>query len=225
MPLSHKSASRSLTAKKPDIESLLSNADSKLGRVIAAVMQKTGPLRITPSKATPFQALVRAVIYQQLAGSAAKAIHQRLQGAIPGPLTPQKILILTPAKMRAAGLSKSKARYVRNLAEWFSTHPKVAKSITKMSDEKVIETLTEIAGVGVWTANVFLIFTLARLDVVPASDYGIRRAVQLAYGLKEIATPAFVNEVAIRWRPYRSIASMYLWQSRRLKITTRDLTK
>jgi DNA-3-methyladenine glycosylase II len=114
--------------------------------------------------------------------------------------------------LRAVGLSKSKARYVHNLAEWFNANSDTAKNLPAMSNDEVIKALTGIAGIGVWTANVLLIFNLQRLDVVPAADLGIRRGVQLAYGLKSLPPPELVYKTALRWQPYRSIASIYFME-------------
>ena len=124
----------------------------------------------------------------------------------------------------SVGLSKSKSRAVLNLAEWFATNRKTAKTLPDLPDEEVVPALTGIAGIGTWTANVFLIFDLGRLDVMPAADLGIRRGVQLVYGLKDAATPKQVHEKALLWRPYRSIASIYLWNAVKLTIAPDDLT-
>jgi DNA-3-methyladenine glycosylase II len=202
-----------------DIEAALSLADAKLGRLITAVASKTGRLRISPSRSSPFEALVRAVIYQQLSDAAAARIYKGLQQSAGAILTPEKVLALPHDKLRAIGLSQSKTQYVRNLADWFNANAGTAKNFAAMSNDEVIEALTSISGIGVWTANVFLIFNLQRLDVVAASDLGIRRGVQLAYGLKSIATPDFVFKKALRWQPFRSIASIYLWNAVKLKIS------
>jgi DNA-3-methyladenine glycosylase II len=126
--------------------------------------------------------------------------------------------------LRSTGLSKSKSRSVLNLAEWFAANRRMANSLPDLQDEQVVAALTSIAGIGVWTANVFLIFNLGRLDVMPAGDLGIRRGVQLVYGLNGVATPKQVHEKALLWRPYRSIASIYLWNAVKLKIAPDDLT-
>jgi DNA-3-methyladenine glycosylase II len=125
--------------------------------------------------------------------------------------------------VKAAGLSKAKAAAMRNLAEWFVGNQSTARALPKLADEEVTAALTSIAGIGAWTVNVFLIFNLGRLDVMPANDLGIRRGVQLVYGLKDIATPKQVHERALLWCPYRSIASMYLWSAVKLKIAATDL--
>ena len=142
----------------------------------------------------PFDALVRAITYQQMSDAAAAKTYKGLQRSLETALTPERVLALPHDMMRAVGLglSKSKARYVQNLAEWFNANSGRAKNLPAMSNDEVIKALTDIAGIGVWTANVFLIFNLQRLDVVPAADLGIRRGVQLAYGLKSLPTPELV---------------------------------
>lgn len=208
----------SVKASQPNVEQYLSRADPHLGRLIATVVPRFGRQRITPSTRTPFAALVQSVTYQQLAGPAAAAIHGRLRRLVPGAFTPNKVVALTLEALRGIGLSNAKARYIRSIAEWFVAHPNARRQLRAMSDEQVTETLTGIDGIGPWTANVFLMFELGRPDVVPAQDLGIRKGVQLAYRLKEVPKPAFVSQIALRWRPHGSIASLYLWQAARLKL-------
>jgi DNA-3-methyladenine glycosylase II len=132
---------------------------------------------------------------------------------------------LRPPSLRKAGLSNAKVQAIRRLAEWFSSHRRLAKALPTLSDEEVVETLIAIPGIGAWTVNVFLIFNLGRLDVMPAGDSGIRRGVQLTDGLRAVATPKQVLERSLAWRPYRSIASIYLWQATRLKLAPSDLNQ
>jgi DNA-3-methyladenine glycosylase II len=207
------------------IESRLALADPALGRVIDAVIARIGPQRIAPSRAAPFEALVRAVVYQSIAATAAEPIHARLKQAAGAPFTPAKVLALRAQSLAKAGLSKAKAQTVRGLAEWFVTHRKLAKALPTLSDAEILETLTSLPGIGAWTVNVFLIFNLGRLDVMPAADLGIRRGVQLTDGLRAIATPKQVLERSQAWSPYRSIASIYLWQAAKLKLRPGDLAR
>jgi DNA-3-methyladenine glycosylase II len=207
----------------PDIEVELSLADPKLGRVIDAVIARMGRQRITPSRSSPFEALVRAIVYQSVSGKAAAAIFARLKETVDGAFTPAGILALPPDSLMAAGLSKSKTGSIHSLAKWFAANRETAEALATLPDEQVIKALTGIRGVGQWTVNVFLIFTLGRLDVMPASDLGIRRGVQLAYALEEVATPRQVQEKTELWRPYRSIASIYLWNAVKTKIGPSDL--
>jgi DNA-3-methyladenine glycosylase II len=214
---------RGASTQQIDIEAALMKADPELGRVIKAIIARIGPLRVTRSRASPFEALAWAIVYQSVAAKAADTIFARLRQTSSGDLTPAAVLELKPESLRAIGLSTAKARYIRNLAEWFSANPNIARKLTSLADKEVIQALTGISGIGVWTANVFLIFSLGRLDVVPADDLGIRRGVQLAYRLKSMATPEQVHDKALLWRPYRSIASMYLWNAVKLKINANDL--
>jgi DNA-3-methyladenine glycosylase II len=208
-----------------DIEGTLSKSDPKLGRVITGVIDKIGRQRIASSRSSPFEALVRAIVYQGVSDKAAAAVYGRLRKAVAGELRPNGILTLPPDAAATIGLSKSKMTYLRNLAEWFSAHRQMAADLPALPDDEVVKTLTAVPGVGVWTANVFLIFNLGRLDVLPADDLGIRRGVQLSYGLTRVATPAEVREQALRWRPYRSIASIYLWNAVKLRLSSDDLGK
>jgi DNA-3-methyladenine glycosylase II len=220
---------RSATGKtgraRPKIESRLGLADPALGRTIDAVIARLGPQRIAPSRTTPFEALVRAIVYQSVSGKAATSIFARLREIVGGPLTPAKVLALRLTFLRKGGLSNAKARTIRNLAAWFTSHRKQADALPTLADEKVVEILTAIPGIGPWTVNVFLIFNLGRLDVMPAADLGIRRGVQLTDGLRAIATPKQVLERSQAWRPYRSIASIYLWQAIKLKLGPNDLNQ
>jgi DNA-3-methyladenine glycosylase II len=211
------------TATSVNIEARLSRADPALGRVIRAVIPKLGKLRPVPSDLPPFEALARAIIYQRMAYRAAETIYNRTRLTVKQKLTPRAILALPDRILRAVGLSDAKAKSIQNLANWFIANPKLAKSLDALSNEDLIESLTGIPGIGVWTVNVFLIFHLQRIDVVPAADLGIRRGVQLAYGLSSIASPDLVEKKALRWRPYRSIASMYIWQSVKLNLKRADL--
>jgi DNA-3-methyladenine glycosylase II len=186
------------TVQTPDIEAELGQADPALGRVITAVVARIGRQRITPSRAAPFEALARAVIYQSVSTSAAAAIFARLNETVGGPLTPAKILAMPQGSIMAAGLSKSKADAIRNLAAWFAANRKTAEALPELPDDDVVTALTAIAGIGAWTVNVYLIFNLGRLDVMLASDLGIRRGVQLVYGLEDVATPRQVHEKAQR---------------------------
>lgn len=208
---------------KPTFEEELTRTDPKLGRVIAAVIARIGRQTIAPSRASPFEALARAVVYQSVSGKAAAVIFARLKQAVGSPFSPARILGMPEDSIASSGLSKAKSRAILKLAEWFAVNQKLAKRLRDLPDEEVVGTLTSIGGVGAWTANVFLIFSLGRLDVTPADDLGIRRGVQLIYGLDDLPTRKQVHEKAQLWRPYRSIASIYLWNAVKLKITPADL--
>jgi DNA-3-methyladenine glycosylase II len=209
--------------REPDIEAYLAKADPKLGKLIAVMEPRLGKIRIDKSIAPPFESLVRAIIYQQMAGKAAATIYKRFQDKMEKDVTPKKVLAMSHEALRAIGMSNIKADYIRNVAQWFSDNPKPANDLPNLSNEEILEALTSIKGIGEWSANVFLIFTLGRMDVVPVGDLGLQRASQLVYDLKEKATDEFIQKQSAKWKPYQSIASIYLWQSMRQKITAADL--
>jgi DNA-3-methyladenine glycosylase II len=209
-----------------DIEAYLAKKDPKLGRLIAIVRAYRGePMRPPAPTGSPFEALVRAVIYQRVTESAGSTVYSRLEEIAGGKLKPECIAELTTSRIRKAGLAVSKSTYIGNLATWFIENPKTAERLPSMSDEEIIEALTNISGIGLWTVNVFLVFNLRRLDVAPASDAIIRRVAQVIYGLETLPSVDFVKERMEHWRPYRSIASMYLWQATKLKITAADIRR
>jgi DNA-3-methyladenine glycosylase II len=205
------------------IEDQLALADPALGGVIAGVVARIGPQRVASSRASPFEALVRAVVYQSVSGNAAASIFARLTAAVTPPLTPSKVVALRSQSLMKVGLSSTKARTIRELARWFTANRELAESLPTLPDNEIVEILTAIPGIGTWTANVFLIFNLGRLDVMPAADLGIRRGVQLTDGLRAIATSKQALERSWAWSPYRSIASIYLWQATKLKLGPSDL--
>ena len=199
----------------------LAAADPKLGRLIAAA----GRYRLTlKSSHSPFEALLESIIYQQLHGKAAAAILKRLL-AIFGDLhpSPEQLLAASDEVLRAAGLSGSKARAVRDLAAKTidGTVPTLIR-IRRMPDAEIIERLTAVRGIGPWTVEMLLIFRLGRPDVLPVSDYGVRKGFALTFGKVSKRNP-FTNEMlptaaemlkrGERWRPWRSVASWYLWRA------------
>jgi DNA-3-methyladenine glycosylase II len=209
-----------------DIERYLSKKDPSLGRVIKIVRAARGELlRPLPSTDNPFQALVRAVIYQRVSEASGATVFSRLKGIAGGTLTPAKILSLSVKRIQKAGLAQSKAMYILNLAKWFDANPKIAKKVPSMSDEQIISSLTSISGIGVWTVNVLLVFNLRRPDVAPAPDAVIRGIAQIVYGLKVLPSVWFIKQKMKAWRPYRSIATMYLYQAGKLKITPADIRR
>jgi DNA-3-methyladenine glycosylase II len=161
-----------------------------------------------------FEALVKAIVLQQLSGKVAQVIFGRLAAACSGgQLTPQAVLKLRIEKLRAIGLSKQKIEYIRDVARRI-VHGKLdLAALAAAPDEEVLEVLTEIKGIGPWTVHMFLIFALRRLNVMPSGDLGIRAAVRKVYGLEAMPSPAEVDELARKWRPYCTVASWYLWRS------------
>jgi DNA-3-methyladenine glycosylase II len=181
--------------------------------VLAAIIDRVGEYRIE-FREPDFQTLVRSIVYQQLNGKAASTILKRLLDAMPGGVpTPEGILALSPEQMRALGLSGQKTSYIRDLAERTRSGELDFKKLPGMSDWDVIEHLTRIKGVGVWTAHMFLIFALRRPNVLPVGDFGVRSAIHKAYRLRSLPKPAKVEKIAKRWHPYCSVAAWYLWRS------------
>jgi DNA-3-methyladenine glycosylase II len=160
-----------------------------------------------------FETLVKSIVYQQLSGRVAGVIFGRLTAAAGGRLTSENILKLRPTRMRGLGLSTQKTAYIRDLARQTRDGSVVFEELLALPDEGVIERVTKVKGIGVWTAHMFLIFALRRPDVLPTGDLGIRNAIRRAYGTAELPTPAEIERMADRWRPYCSVASWYLWRS------------
>jgi len=160
----------------------------------------------------PFYMLANSIISQQLSTKAAAAIKGRLAVMIPPPFEPDRFLQISTEQLRAAGLSQAKARYIVALASRVCDGGLLFDEIIAKEDEAVIETLTECPGIGRWTAEMFLIFGLKRLDVLAIGDAGLQRAARLLYGKKR-RSKTLLARVAQSWRPYRSVASWYLWKS------------
>ena len=191
----------------------LSWADRHLARII----RKVGSFPTERPKAQhPYAVLMRAIVYQQLNGKAAATIFGRVKalsanGDVP---TPEEILQLDDTKLRGAGLSRQKIAAVKDLAAKTldGTVPSL-KEIRRMSEEEILERLTRVRGIGEWSVQMFLMFQLGRPDVLPIHDYGLRRGFQHIYKLDDVPKPQAVLEYGERWRPYRSIASWYLWRA------------
>lgn len=160
-----------------------------------------------------FEALLRSIIYQQLSGYAARAIHARVLALFPMQKpTPQALLKIRAPKLRAAGLSIQKIEYVRDLARKCQDGTIDPKRFPKMSSAEIIEHLTAVKGVGEWTAHMVLIFTLHRPDILPTGDLGIKKGFQLVYGLRKLPTKQQMEKLALPWKGHESIASWYLWR-------------
>jgi DNA-3-methyladenine glycosylase II len=181
--------------------------------ILARVIDEVGPYGIE-FRDPNFETLVKAIIYQQLSGKVASIIFGRLVAAAGnGRLTPEGVLKLRQQKMRALGLSQQKITYIRELARGAASGALDLAALAALPDEEVYRRLTALKGIGVWTVQMFLIFALRRHDVLPAGDLGIRAAVRKLYGFERMPTPAEVEELAIKWRPYCTVASWYLWRS------------
>ena len=160
-----------------------------------------------------FETLARSITFQQLSGKAAITIFDRVRKATGRRFTPAAFLKLTPEQLRACGLSRQKIASLTDLAERTVRKEIDFRKLPLMTDEEVIGQLSQVRGVGVWTAQMFLIFALERLDVMPTGDLGIRNAVRKAYGLAAVPKPADYWSFREKWRPYCSVASWYLWRS------------
>lgn len=160
-----------------------------------------------------FPALVRSIVFQQLHGNAARAILGRLQQKAGGKITPESILKLRPTQMRSLGLSKQKLTYIRDLARKTRDGAVEFAKFPQMPDEEVIAELTQVKGIGQWTAHMFLMFALRRPNILPTGDYGVRNAMRKAYGMKVMPKPRTMERLAKCWHPYCSVASWYLWRS------------
>lgn len=186
----------------------LRQADPVMARIIEAI--GTYGLRQRPAD---FETLVRSIVYQQLSGKVAAVILGRLLRAAGPVLTPESILKLRPSRMRALGLSTAKTAYIRDLARHTRDGRLVFEELASLSDSEVIEKLTQVKGIGPWTAHMFLMFGLERMDVLPTGDLGIKAALRKAYGLAELPTPAEMEKMASGWRPYCTVACWYLWRT------------
>ncbi len=186
----------------------LRTADPTLGEII----QRVGDYGIQ-FRSPDLETLVKSIVFQQLSGRVASVIFARLVKAAGGRITSESILKLRPARMRAAGLSTQKIAYIRDLARHTRDGVVIFEDLPDLPDEEVIARLTQVKGIGVWTAHMFLIFALRRADVLPTGDLGIRNAIRKAYGMEGLPTPAEMERLAERWRPYCSVASWYLWRS------------
>lgn len=202
-----------------------------------ALIERVGPCRMEFGEPT-FHSLAESIVYQQLNGKAAATIFKRFTALTGDPVRPEGILKLSAAQLRAVGLSKQKSSYLFDMAERAQRGELDFSKLTEMTDDEVIAHLTQVKGVGVWTAHMFLMFTLQRANVLPTGDFGIRMAMHKHYldraakrnnGIAKtknkntiaktpkrkitLPTPAQMEKIAKRWEPYRSIACWYLWRS------------
>ena len=184
--------------------------------VLRAIIERVGPFKMEYGDPT-FHSLAESILYQQLNGKAAVTIFKRFTDAAGTPLTPAGILKLTDQQMRAVGLSKQKTSYLRDLAEKTQSGLLSFEKLFDMSEADVIAHLTLVKGVGVWTAHMFLMFTMRRPDVLPTGDYGIQIAMKKYYHKRKLPKPKDMEKIAKPWSPYRSIACWYLWRSMDIK--------
>jgi DNA-3-methyladenine glycosylase II len=200
-----------------DAEALehLRRADALLARLIDAIGPTEDVLRRRGRRPEePYGALLRSIVGQQLSTKAARTIFERLCTLFGDRTpTPRELLEVDPELLRSAGLSRAKVTYLRDLAQHVEDGELELDRLAELPDDEISEQLIAIKGLGRWTVDMFLIFHLGRPDVLPVGDLGIRRAVQLSYGLDELPAAAELERIAEPWRPWRSLASLYLWRS------------
>ena len=180
-----------------------------MGRVI----KRVGKLELRPPHDDPFAALVRSIMYQQLAGKAATAIHNRFLGLFPGGLSPAAVLALDDGQMRAVGVSGNKQAAITDLARKVADGTVPLHDADALSDDELVARLVQVRGIGRWTAEMFLMFQLRRLDVWPIDDYGVRKGWAVAHRLKDLPAPKALHAEGEKFRPYRSVAAHYCWRA------------
>jgi DNA-3-methyladenine glycosylase II len=199
----------------------LIKTDRTLGRLIARV----GPCKLVPrNRRSPFESLVRSVVFQQLNGTAAGTILSRVKALYPGRRfpRPQDLLDTSDERLRGAGLSRAKTAAVKDIAaKTIAGIVPTSRAIVQMSNEEIIERLTSLRGVGPWTVEMLLIFTLGRPDVLPVTDYGVRKGFALTYGWSDLPDPKELREFGERWSPHRTTAAWYFWRALELPVAGR----
>jgi len=184
--------------------------------VLAGIIERVGPCRMEYGP-PEFHSLAEAIVYQQLNGKAAVTIFKRFTDLAGDPVTPAGIAKLTDGQMRSVGLSKQKSSYLKDMAERSLKGQLDFCKLADLTDAEVIEHLTQVKGVGVWTAQMFLMFTLKRPNVLPTGDFGVQMAIKKHYRKRKVPKPAQMEKIAKAWEPYRSIACWYLWRSLDIK--------
>lgn len=177
-----------------------------------AIIEKHGPCRMAYGEPS-FASLAETIVYQQLNGKAAATIFKRFTDLAGLPLTPQGVLKLSDEQMRSAGLSKQKLSYLRSLAELTLSGEVNFEQLPNLPDEEVIAHLTRVKGIGIWSSQMFLMFTLKRPDILPTGDLGIQMAMQKHYRKRKLPKPKEMEKIAKPWAPYRTFACWYLWKS------------
>src|SRR5438552_14728986 len=180
--------------------------------VMRAIIERVGPCRMEYGD-PEFHSLAEAIVYQQLNGKAAVTIFKRFAALAGDPVTPKGILKLADAQLRSVGLSKQKSSYLKDMAQRAVRGELDFSRLPEMTDDEVIKHLTQVKGVGVWTAHMFLMFTLRRPNVLPTGDFGVQMAIKKHYKKRKLPKPELMEKIAKRWEPYRSIACWYLWRS------------
>ena len=183
---------------------------------LRAIIERVGPCRMEYG-VPEFSSVAEAIVYQQLNGKAAVTIFNRFAALAGEPLTPEGILKLSDEQLRSVGLSKQKSAYLKDLSVKTADGSLDFARLPELSDEEVIKHLTQVKGIGVWTAQMFLMFSLRRPDVLPTGDYGVQVAIKKHYKKRKLPKPDVMEKIARPWAPYRSIACWYLWRSLDIK--------
>jgi DNA-3-methyladenine glycosylase II len=184
--------------------------------ILRAIIERVGLCRMEFGPAE-FSSLAEAIVYQQLNGKAAVTIFNRFVALAGDPLTPKGILKLTDAQLRSVGLSKQKSAYLKDLSAKTAEGLLDFAKLPELPDEEVMKHLTQVKGIGVWTAHMFLMFSLRRPNVLPTGDYGIQMAMKKHYKKRKLPKPKEMERIARPWEPYRSVACWYLWRSLDIK--------
>jgi DNA-3-methyladenine glycosylase II len=184
--------------------------------VLCAIIERVGPCRMEFGP-PEFHSLAEAIVYQQLNGKAAVTIFKRFAALAGEPLTPEGILKLSDAQLREVGLSKQKSAYLKDLSAKTRDGLLDFERLVELSDDEVIQHLTQVKGIGVWTAHMFLMFSLRRPNVLPTGDYGVQVAIKKHYKKRKLPKPLIMEKIAKPWAPYRSVACWYLWRSLDIK--------
>ena len=188
----------------------------KADPVLRGIIERLGPCRMEFGP-PEFHSLAEAIVYQQLNGKAAVTIFKRFAALAGEPLTPEGVLKLSDEQLRSVGLSKQKSAYLKDLAAKTKAGLLDFSKLPALSDEEVIKHLTQVKGIGVWTAQMFLMFTLKRENVLPTGDYGVQAAIKKHYKKRKLPKPHVMEKIAKSWEPYRSVACWYLWKSLDIK--------
>lgn len=179
---------------------------------LAKIIQKVGKYEISLVK-NPYKSLIDAIITQQLSGAAADSISKKFQKLYQRYPKPADVINTSDSKLRSVGLSKMKVTYIKDLSEKIQSKELRISSLKDRSDEEVVSHLTQVKGIGRWTAEMFLIFSLGRLDVLPVGDLGLKKGMQRLYSMPELPEKDEIEEIAEKWRPYRTVATWYIWKS------------
>jgi len=182
--------------------------DPKLAKIIKYV----GSYEISLMK-NPYESLVEAIITQQLSGKAAESISKRFRKLFVRFPKPVDVIKMPDSRLRSAGLSGMKVKYIKDLSEKIELKELKMRSLKNMTDEEVIMQLTQVKGIGRWTAEMFLIFSLGRLDVLPVGDLGLKKGIQRMYSMPDLPEKDEIEDLAEKWRPYRTVATWYIWKS------------